>query len=149
MVSIDLKRFGIAWLVVSSTMFLLSYIWHGVILNDFNRLFIEKNIYLSIMSITYLALGLLVTGLNQLLNSDKASFYKAALIGAGIGFFVYLIAFVFGVSFDKSKQIAHIALDLTWQILEQGFGGFICAVVFNVFTVITRAHSRISMRESV
>ena len=43
-------------------------------------------------------------------------------IGAAVGFVVYLLVFILGMSF-ASREMVHIVVDILWQMLEQGLGG--------------------------
>lgn len=46
-----------------------------------------------------------------------------------LGFFIYLIAFVFGISF-KGSGTEHIVVDFAWQMIEQGIGGGVIGFVY-------------------
>jgi hypothetical protein len=39
-----------------------------------------------------------------------------------VGFFVYLVIFVLGISFAKHGMV-HVLVDVLWQMFEQGVGG--------------------------
>jgi len=54
---------------------------------------------------------------------------KGSLMGMALGFFIYLIAFVFGVSF-KGSGFQHIVVDFIWQMIEQGVGGSVVSAVY-------------------
>lgn len=135
------KKLGVSWIIVSVLMFTLSYLWHGIVLNDFKRLYIQKDVYLMLMAIVYLVLGATVVGLNTILNSKKNEILKAGALGASLGIFIYLVTFVLGVSFDTSKQITHIIVDVVWQVTEQGTGGIVCGIIFSVFKNLRLIHT--------
>ena len=44
------------------------------------------------------------------------------LLGAIVGFFVYLLAFLFGMSFADHRMM-HVLVDVLWQMAEQSLGG--------------------------
>ena len=44
------------------------------------------------------------------------------LMAAAIGFFVFLLIFVLGMSFTKPGMM-HVVVDILWQMFEQGMGG--------------------------
>ena len=54
---------------------------------------------------------------------------KGFLMGVALGFFIYLIAFVLGVSF-KGSGTQHIVVDFLWQMIEQGIGGGVVGTVY-------------------
>ncbi len=122
-------RFYVSWLLASIFMFGLSFFWHGVLLTDFSRISYPKGIFLVSAGVVYFALGFLINKVYQL-KFFKTK-YKAKpvlrgfLVGASCGILLYMIALVFGISFNSNLTLKNIAIDLSWQILEQGFGGLI------------------------
>jgi len=121
------------WLLSTAVMLGLSFLWHGVILVDLQDLRIPLTLYSILATLVYLVIGLVLT-----LCTHKAIEYEwislkgpfplmSALIGAAVGFFVYLVIFVFGMSFAK-PGVVHIAVDVLWQMLEQGVGGLMVSL---------------------
>lgn len=116
------------WLASSTVMFALSYVWHGIALTDLEELRVPLTLYLTLAGIVYLGLGLALTiglhkAIGQELISLKVAFpFTSFLGGAVVGFFVYLIIFVLGVSFTKGGMV-HLVVDILWQMVEQGMGG--------------------------
>ncbi|MEO8591439.1 MAG: hypothetical protein ABI432_18810 [Flavobacteriales bacterium] len=109
-------------------MFGLSYLWHGLALTDLQELKIPLTLYLLLALLVYLVLGLILT-----LSIHKAIQYEwislkgafplmAMFVGAALGFFVYLVIFVLGMTFTKHGMM-HVVVDILWQMLEQGLGG--------------------------
>ena len=125
----DLKFFT-SWLISSISMFSASYVWHGIILNDFLRISYPKDIFLIVAALVYLGIGLLITVLTYALKKLKESFKYGVFIGGAMGIFIYAIAFILGISFYTTVDFKMIAFDGSWQIIEQGFGGLICAVTY-------------------
>jgi uncharacterized protein YacL len=123
------KVFYIAWLITSMVMFSLSYVWHGLILNDLKNLQYPIEMFSFLAVILYLMLGFVLAFLYNYLNFSRNIKFKGSILGIFLGFFTYLIAFVLGVSFGGSK-IEHVAVDFIWQMLEQGIGGLIVSAVF-------------------
>lgn len=109
-------------------MLLMSYLWHGVLLNDYTRLDVPVPLYLALSAIVYLILGGVLTFLYHY-TQTHAMRYKGLLMGSCLGFFIYLIAFVLGVSFNQTSTI-HVVVDFVWQMVEQGVGGAFIAVLF-------------------
>ena len=138
------KRFFLSWLLSSLIMFGLSYVWHGVFLNDFSRLSYPKEIFLTCSIITYLILGFLVTNM-FLMNFPKSIATKpltrGIISGVLLGIATYVVTLVVGVSFITTD---HIFFDLSWQAFEQMCGGITVAFVYisiyegNPVEVITR-----------
>lgn len=121
----DLKFF-VSWLACSVAMFMLSYFWHGEVLNDLERVSYPKDIFLAITALVYLGIGLAITVLTYVLKRIKDSFKYGIAIGAIAGVFIYAIAFVLGISFYPIMSFKAIIFDLSWQTFEQAFGGLVC-----------------------
>ena len=141
------KRFSLSWLLSALIMFGLSYLWHGVFLNDFARLSYPKELFLTCAVITYLILGFLVTQI-YLMRFPKGIAKKPLLRGiiSGIllGIATYVVSLVVGVSFSSTLTTEYILFDVLWQAAEQMFGGITVAFVYisiyegNPVEVITR-----------
>lgn len=132
------KKFFISWLVSSVYMYAVSYVWHGIVLNDLERLTYPKNMFLLLAAMVYLGLGLALTLAIHYIHINKPKVFRGLFFGVAIGGFVYLIAFVFGISFHTQPKILHVAMDLTWQIIEQATGGLISAWVFRLVQIQER-----------
>lgn len=128
-------RFFLSWILSAVVMFSLSYLWHGVILNDFERLTYPRVTFLSLAALVYLGIGLSLAALNSLIVINKKSIFKGIITGVILGFFIYLITFVLGISFNSTPKFAYLALDAGWQIFEQGMGGLLCGIVFDYFMI--------------
>jgi hypothetical protein len=116
------------WLLSGVVMYGLSYLWHGIILNDLDELRIPHALYFILAGVVYLVLGLGLT-----ISVHKAIQYEwislkgpfpamCMLLAAAVGFFVYLVIFVLGMSFAKSGAM-HVVVDALWQMVEQALGG--------------------------
>jgi hypothetical protein len=126
------KKFIISWIASSIVMFLLSYLWHGVLLNDFSMLNYPLGIFLLFASIVYLVTGALVAKVYTLEMFDrftKHPFLKGLLSGALCGLLLYMISLVIGISFTKSITMQYMLIDITWQMIEQAIGGFVVGLV--------------------
>lgn len=126
------KRFLVSWIVGLLTMFSLSYLWHGIILNDMRTLPVEKSLYLGLMALMYSVLSCVLVYLIANLSLTGRLIVKRLLVGGALGFFIYLIAFTLGVSFSQNTA-SHIGVDFLWQMLEQGVGAVMIHFVFNIF----------------
>lgn len=122
---IQFRKLLFSWIVAAMVMFSLSYLWHGIILNDYDRLDYPKSIYLGASIVAYLVIGLVVSKAYEIKILDK--FEKKPVIrgiigGVASGFIIYLIAFVVGISFG-GRKIEYVIVDLFWQMFEQSIGG--------------------------
>jgi hypothetical protein len=127
------KRFMIGWLLSSVTMFSLSYVWHGVILNDYAILAYPFQIYLVSAAIVYLVIGFLLTRIFIAEFLDKISIKaipRGLASGAALGIIVYMVALVVGVTFNYGMDIKYLLLDVAWQAVEQCFGGLVVGLVY-------------------
>lgn len=124
-----LRRFIILpWLLSSAVMFGLSYLWHGQVLSDLQEVRVPLPLYFILAAVVYLILGLTLTmGVHKAVQSEWISLKRAfpftsMLLGAVLGFVVYLVIFVLGMSFAKSGAV-HMVVDALWQMMEQALGG--------------------------
>lgn len=115
-------------------MFSLSYAWHGIILNDFARLNYPKAVFLVFAAFAYLVIGFVVVKMMEIEFFEK--FFMHRLLTKGIvtgmvcGAIFFLIATVIGVRINSGSGIKNLAFDLVWQMIEQGVGGGVVALVY-------------------
>jgi prepilin signal peptidase PulO-like enzyme (type II secretory pathway) len=126
---LELRRYILLpWLLSAVTMYGLSYLWHGVLLSDLQELKIPFGLYMALAGVVYLGLGLAITiGTHKAVQYEWISLKGAfplwtMLLAAAVGFFVYLVIFVLGMSFAKSGAV-HVVVDVLWQMFEQALGG--------------------------
>jgi hypothetical protein len=116
------------WLLSTVSMYAVSYLWHGLALTDLQELTIPLGLYLALAGMVYLVIGLALTiGTHKAVQYEYISLkgpfpLTAALIGAALGFFVYLVIFVLGMTFTKHGMM-HVVVDIVWQMFEQAIGG--------------------------
>jgi hypothetical protein len=126
------RKHLLSWLIASVLMFSLSYAWHGVVLNDFNKLSYQKELFLSFLTLLYLVIGAAMTFGYSLIHNKKSALARGTLLGVAAGFAIFLVVFVLGTSLTGGRIYAlHASIDLIWQILEQAAGGFAIAYVFH------------------
>ena len=123
------KRFLIALFLASITMFGMSMIWHGLLLNDLKFLEIDFHLFLGLASLAYLVIGFVLTFAYNYLSMGIGLKFKGFFLGVACGFFIYLIAFVLGISYNASDA-AHTTVDFLWQMIEQGVGGSVVSFVY-------------------
>ncbi|MFI5149639.1 MAG: hypothetical protein ACHQRM_07880 [Bacteroidia bacterium] len=127
------RRFLLSWMLSSVLMWGLSYVWHGIFLNDIANLSYPKGIYLVASTVVYLAIGMVLTKLYTLqfvIHTLQNFFIRGIVCGAVTGLLFYMFALVIGVSFSKHISLGDMAIDIPWQLFEQIFGGIIIALVF-------------------
>ncbi|MCB0763132.1 MAG: hypothetical protein R2815_10390 [Flavobacteriales bacterium] len=118
----------VPWLLSGALMFGLSYLWHGIALRDFAELKVPLALYLALAAIVYLVIGLGITLIThkaieyEWISLKRAFPLMTMLLSAAVGFFVYLVIFVLGMSFAK-HDVVHVAVDVIWQMFEQSLGG--------------------------
>ena len=87
------KRFFLVWILVSILMFLLSYAWHGYVLNDFSRLNYPKVIFLVLSAFAYMIIGFIVVKVVETKVYEKWFFHKPILKGVMKGAFCGVVFF--------------------------------------------------------
>lgn len=117
-------------------MYVASCCWHGLILNDFSRLAYPKDFFLLFSAFAYLAIGALIAFFVQFLSVPEKLPRRGLLIGSITGLFLFLVAFVFGVSFNSNPEILHILTDFVWQIAEQTSGGWLCGLTVSYMSYL-------------
>jgi hypothetical protein len=111
-------------------MYGLSYLWHGVVLNDIDSITYPIGLFYFLSAIVYLFIGFVLTITTIKLDFKDQKYLNGTIIGSVLGFFLYLIAFILGVSFSSLDQIDHLVFDILWQMLEQGLGGMLAGSLY-------------------
>ena len=125
-------RFYVAWLLSAGLMYLLFYLFHGVITNDILKISIPKTAFLTVAAVVYLLLGF---GLNVLLDASffkkevKNVYSRAFIAGPIVAIFLYAVAMIVGVSFSAKFTFVNLLVDLGWQIIEQTLGIVVIAFI--------------------
>jgi len=120
-------------------MYGLSYLWHGVFLTDLEEFRVPLGLYLVLSAIVYLVIGFTLTLLvdQALLHGWiklRSGFPVVSFLAAGvIGFLLYLLVFVLGVS-PAGHGAKHVTVDILWQVIEQGVGG-VCVAFGIIYDV--------------
>lgn len=115
-------------LLSGAVMYLISWLWHGLALHDLDELSVPMTLYFTLAGVVYMLLGFALTfavhtALQHEWISLKHGFPLASgLVGSIVGFVVYLVIFVLGMSFAKGGMV-HVVADVLWQMFEQAVGG--------------------------
>lgn len=123
----------LAWIAAAVVMFGCSYFWHGVILNDYERLNYPKGIFLVAAGCVYLFIAFLLTRLFHISLIDKITLHpllRGPIAGVGTGLMVYMIAIVVGITINHQADFQYMLFDVLWQLIEQAIGGLIVGLVF-------------------
>lgn len=120
--------FQISWILGGATMFGLSFFWHGVLLNDLLDIPYPLSFFMGLCAVIYLVVSFVLAFVLEYLKVEEQHVPKGMGIGGVLGFFLYLIAFTLGVSF-QGHGTEHIVVDFVWQMIEQGMGGAVVGLV--------------------
>jgi len=126
-----MRKLFIAWFSALVSMLGLSYLWHGVLLNDLRNIKYPQWYFFFLLLLVYSIIALILTGYFRYSAPKRDFLPRGFFSGAAFGFFLYLVAFTLGVSF-KSSETKHIVVDFVWQMIEQGIGGMVVSYVFLV-----------------
>ena len=126
-----MKKLFFSWFFSLLSMISLSYLWHGVVLNDLRNVNYPHWYFFLLLLLVYGIVAFILTMGFNFANVKKNLTLKGFLGGAAFGFFLYLVAFTLGVSF-KSGDTKHLVVDFLWQMIEQGIGAMVIAYVFSI-----------------
>ena len=124
-------RFFIALILGAVIMYSAFYFWHGVMLTDLSRLSYPRSIFLVFAAITYLVISFGIYKVYELKFWKKIvanPFLKALLTGISVGFLLFVITTVLGISFSSRHTMTYMLTDCVWQILEQTLGAMVVAL---------------------
>lgn len=127
------RGFLVPWILSIIAMMGLHYLWHGVLLTDIAELDTPWGLYLVFASIAYISIGFILTLavdqclLHGLIKLKSGFPFVSFLLGGIIGFLLYVLVFVLGVSYSENGA-EHLLVDMLWQTAEQGVGGVAVAL---------------------
>ncbi len=121
-------RFYVSWIVAAVVMYVAFYFWHGVFLNDLNRITFSKGLFLGLAALVYLVISLTLYRTYESKLIDKYISHpmlRGIVAGFILGFILFAVVTVLGISFSKDINFTYIVADCAWQIAEQVIGGLI------------------------
>ena len=121
-------RFFLSWIIAAVLMYVAFYFWHGVFLNDLNRISFSKVIFLSLAALVYLVISFVLYRTYEskfLFKYIPQPLLRGVVSGFIIGFILFSLVTVLGISFSKNINFTYIIADCAWQIAEQVIGGVI------------------------
>ncbi len=123
----EIRRLSVSLVLVTTTMFVLSYIWHGVILNDFYRLGHQESKVIFLIILVYLIIGFIIVKVVE--RKPPKRRYKnerlmnGMLVGGICGISFFIISTVSGFTLNTGTGVKNMLVNILWQIVEQGAGG--------------------------
>jgi MFS family permease len=123
----------LGWILSSILMFAVSYVWHGIVLNDFERISYPFEVYLVSAGVVYLVIGFLMSRIfiaEFLDRYAEKAVPRGLLTGVGMGVIVFMSALVFGVSFSSLADPKFLIMDFIWQVVEQTVGGLTVGLIY-------------------
>ncbi len=115
-------RFYLSWIVAAVLMYVAFYFWHGIFLNDLNRITFSKGLFLGLAALVYLVISFVLyrTYESKILEKYISQpMLRGIASGFIIGFILFALVTVLGVSFSKNINMTYIMADCVWQIVEQ------------------------------
>ncbi|MES2680617.1 MAG: hypothetical protein V4635_12055 [Bacteroidota bacterium] len=112
-------------------MFILFYLWHGLFLNDFQRLSFPLSWFVTFAAITYLLFGagIYVLYESSLMKKIKNFLIRGIICGLIGGFSLFMIATIVNISLTRHLSAQHLMVDCIWQMTEQIVGAMVIVVV--------------------
>jgi hypothetical protein len=121
-------RFYISWILSAVVMYAAFYVWHGLFLNDLSRISFSKVLFLFLAALVYLVISFILYRTYEsrfLLKFFYPPFIRGIAAGFIVGFVLFAITTVLGISFTKNLSFTYVVADCAWQISEQMIGGVI------------------------
>ena len=124
-------RFFVSWIIAAVLMYAAFYFWHGIFLNDLNRITFSKVLFLVLAALVYLIISYVLYRTFEtkiLANLITAPLLRGAVSGILLGLVLFSIITVLGISFTKHISLKYLVADCAWQVAEQLVGGIIIAI---------------------
>jgi H+/Cl- antiporter ClcA len=104
------------------------YVWHGVFLNDLNHINFSKPLFFVLVALVYFVISYVLYRTYEVKLLDKYfsnAVFKGVVAGTIVGFFLFAVVAVLGVSFTKQVNTTYLLADCIWQVVEQIIGGVV------------------------
>lgn len=124
-------RFFVSWILSAVFMYAAFYFWHGIFLNDFSNITFSKTLFMLLAALVYLVISFIVYRVYEmrLLNQYVPStLLRGILSGLLVGFTLFSVITVLGISFTKHMTMTYMLADCLWQMAEQVIGGIIISI---------------------
>jgi hypothetical protein len=121
-------RFYVSWIFSAVLMYVAFYVWHGLFLNDLNRISFPIAIFLGLAALVYLVISFILYRTYEskfLTKYIPQPMLRGVSSGFLIGFILFALVAVLGISFTSNVNATYLMADCAWQIVEQIIGGII------------------------
>lgn len=102
--------------------------WHGVFLNDLSHITFSKPLFYILVALVYFVISFVLYRVYEAKVFDRyfySAFFRGITVGFIIGFILFAIIAVLGISFTKHVNTTYLLADCLWQIAEQMIGGMV------------------------
>ncbi len=109
-------------------MYVAFYVWHGLFLNDLNRISFPLVIFLGLAALVYLVISFVLYRTYEskfLTKYVSQPMLRGVVSGLILGFVLFAVVAVLGISFTNYVSATYLMADCAWQIVEQIIGGLI------------------------
>lgn len=109
-------------------MYVSFYVWHGLFLTDLSQIKFSKPVFFILVGLVYLVIAYVLYRVYELKVFDKyisSSLLRGVVAGFILGFILFALVAVLGISFTKHINTTYLIADCFWQIVEQIIGGVI------------------------
>jgi hypothetical protein len=131
------RRIIISTLLAMLVMMVLSFVWHGLVLNDFKNLTIAFPLFIFLCCIVYFLISLAINFILFKIDFQEHQTTKRILTGGVVGFSIYLLVFTLGLSYEE-RGMKHIISDFAWQMFEQGIGALVVDFCLHIYKRIDK-----------
>jgi len=124
-------RFFVSWIVSAVVMYAAFYFWHGIFLNDLNNISFSKTLFLLLAALVYLVISYVLYRIFEMRLLNKfvpSTFFRGIVSGVILGFILFSVITVLGISFTKNMNMTYMMADCAWQVAEQIIGGLIISI---------------------
>jgi hypothetical protein len=121
-------RFYVSWIFSAILMYVAFYVWHGLFLNDLNRISFPIAIFLGLAALVYLVIAFILYRTYEskfIIKYISHPMVRGIISGFLIGFILFAVVAVLGISFTSNVTATYLMADCAWQIVEQIIGGII------------------------
>ncbi len=128
----NVKKFAISTLVVGFTMWVISGLWHNLILPNFYSSEIEATHEgIGLLLIAYLILGLFMAYMYPLGYKGGRPAIEGLRFGIVIGL-LWILPHGLAMAGAHGESISYVLKNATWHAVEQGLGGIVLGLIYGL-----------------
>ena len=101
-------RFYLSWILAAVLMYIAFYFWHGIFLNDLNRISFSKVLFLGLAALVYLVISFILYKTYESKILEKHIYhpvFRGVVSGFIVGFVLFALVTVLGISFTKNVNL--------------------------------------------